>query len=425
MKFKFSYLVAFAATLVAGCAAYYSVFGLSQLFAGATLSVILMASSLEFSKVIAVSLLEKYWNKIGKALRIYLIVGVTILVCITSAGIYGFLSNAYQKTASNVEMTDAALSVINNKKSLFEKNISDNQKIIETKTNRVSQLSNLRTLQEGRIDAATTNSNKGKARADIDASTKEVQVLNTEIDALNAKNAVISDSVNVYANKAIEVKSKANSTSEIGPLKYLAQLTGYPMDKIINWFILLLIFVFDPLAVALVVATNKVLEIEKDEIKLQVFDLVSAPPTPTPLHRIQEEPNIPEEPEIEDYEYESEPEIPFEEPPYISDDFQIGPDGAYEHIDESIEEPIIEEPIIEEPIIEEPIIEELIIEEPIIEEPVVEPTIYKPDFVIPTGKIEVDDIKEKRQQTNRGFSTNIPHPANMIQRITPNKYRNK
>ena len=118
MKFKFSFLVALAATLVAGCSAYYSVFGLSQLFAGASLSVILMASSLEFSKVIAVSILEKYWNKIGKTLRVYLIIGVTILVCITSAGIYGFLSNAYQKTASNVEMSDAALGVLNNKKSL-------------------------------------------------------------------------------------------------------------------------------------------------------------------------------------------------------------------------------------------------------------------------------------------------------------------
>lgn len=428
MKFKFSYLVAFAATIVAGCAAYYSVFGLSQLFAGASLAVVFMASSLEFSKIIAVSLLEKYWDKLGKALRIYLIVGVTILVCITSAGIYGFLSNAYQKTASNVEITDGALSVINNKKSLFEKNITDNQKIIESKTNRVSQLSNLRTIQEGRIDAATTNSNKGKARADIDASSKEVQVLNVEIDVLNAKNAVLSDSVNVYANKAIEVKSKSNSTSEIGPLKYLAQLTGYPMDKIINWFILLLIFVFDPLAVALVVATNKVLEIEKEDVEIKEDNktkeddgIYGVDLQPWPVYSILrkntiEEPKIPEEPEIEDYEYESEPEIPFEEPPYISDDFQIGPDGAYEHIDE----PIIEEPVVEEPVVEEPVVEE-----PVVEEPVVESTIYKPDFVIPTGKIEVKDIKEKRQQTNRGFSTNIPHPTNIVQRITPNKYRNK
>jgi hypothetical protein len=120
MPIKFSHVVGISAFMLAITSSYYSVFGLSQLFAGASLAVVFMASSLEFSKIIAVSLLEKYWDKLGKALRIYLIVGVTILVCITSAGIYGFLSNAYQKTASNVEITDGALSVINNKKSLFE-----------------------------------------------------------------------------------------------------------------------------------------------------------------------------------------------------------------------------------------------------------------------------------------------------------------
>ena len=383
MKIKFSYLVAFAATIVAACSAYYSVFGLSQLFAGASLSVILMASSLEFSKVVAVSILEKYWDVIGKALRVYLIIGVIVLVCITSAGIYGFLSNAYQKTASNVEITDAALSVIENKKSLFEKNITDNKEIIKIKSARVSQLSNLRTIQEGRIDIATTNSNKGKARADIDVASKEVQQLNSEIDNLNVKNTNLSDSVSTYANKSIEVKSKANSTSEIGPLKYLAQLTGYPMDKIINWFILLLIFVFDPLAVALVIATNKILFLEKYEIK----------PILSPPIIIEETP-------------ETESQVPL----IVSDDFQIGPDGAYEHTDDqTVNEPIAEEVKIEQPIIEVPAIEQ--------------PTIaYKPDFVVPTGKIEVSEIKEKRQQTNRGFSTNIPNPTNVVERITTNKY---
>ena len=203
MKLKFSALVALAATLVAGCAAYYSVFGLSQLFAGASVAVVIMATSLEFSKVIAVSLLEKYWNQLGKSLRLYLIVGVTILVCITSAGIYGFLSNAYQKTASNLEVSEAAINVLTNKKSLFEKGIADNQKIIDLKTTRLSQLSSLRTLQEGRIDAAKGNSSQGHARADIDASSKEVQTLNSEIDKINSKNSVLADSVNYYANKAI------------------------------------------------------------------------------------------------------------------------------------------------------------------------------------------------------------------------------
>lgn len=263
MKIKFSFLVALSAALVAGCAAYYSVFGLSQLFAGAGIAVIIMASSLEFSKVVAVSFLHRYWNKISAGLKIYLTIGVFILICITSAGIYGFLSNAYQKTANKLELSEGQLSVLGNKKDLFQKNIDDNQKIIDTKNKRLQQLSDLRTTQETRIDAATTNSAKSKVRNDIKAANDEIQKLNGEIDNLTAKNTSLLDSVNFYSTKVIESKSNNSVAGEVGPLKYLAQLTGYPMDKVVNWFILLLIFVFDPLAVSLVIATNKVLELEK------------------------------------------------------------------------------------------------------------------------------------------------------------------
>jgi hypothetical protein len=262
MKIKFSFLVALAAALVAGCAAYYSVFGLSQLFAGASTAVIIMASSLEFSKVVAVSFLHRYWNKISVGLKTYLTIGVFVLICITSGGIYGFLSNAYQKTANKLEISEGQLSVLDNKKGLFQKNINDNQNIINSKSNRVTQLTNLRTTQETRLDAAANNGDKSRARKDISSADKEIQKLNGEIDTLNAKNTALMDSVNLYSTKSIESKSNNSVTSEIGPLKYLAQLTGYPMDKVVNWFILLLIFVFDPLAVSLVIATNKVLEIE-------------------------------------------------------------------------------------------------------------------------------------------------------------------
>jgi hypothetical protein len=263
MKIKFSFLVALSAALIAGCAAYYSVFGLSQLFAGASLAVIIMASSLEFSKVVAVSFLHRYWNKISGALKIYLSIGVFVLVCVTSAGIYGFLSNAYQKTAYKLEISDGQSQLIDSKKKLFEKNINDNNNIIITKTNRLQQLTNLRTTQESRFDLAN-NSNRNKIRTDISNSNQEIQKLNSEIDVLNAKNTSLSDSVSYYANKLIEFKSSNNISAEIGPLKYLSQLTGYPMDKVVNWFILLLIFVFDPLAVALVIATNRVLELERN-----------------------------------------------------------------------------------------------------------------------------------------------------------------
>ena len=92
----FAFLVGLSALCIAGSAAFFSVFGLSKLFAGATKEVIVMAGSLEFGKLISASFLYRYWDKVNKALRTYLLVGIITLVGITSAGIFGFLSNAYQ-----------------------------------------------------------------------------------------------------------------------------------------------------------------------------------------------------------------------------------------------------------------------------------------------------------------------------------------
>jgi hypothetical protein len=373
MKFKFSFLIALSAALIAGCAAYYSVFGLSQLFAGASLAVIIMASSLEFSKVVAVSFLHRYWNKISNGLKIYLSIGVFILICITSAGIYGFLSNAYQKTANKLEITEGQAGGLNNKKSLFEKNINDNNKIIGTKSSRVEQLTQLRTAQETRLDGATTNSARNKARGDINSANGEIQKLNGEIDMLNTKNSSLSDSVNFYSSKLIELKTNDNATSEIGPLKYLAQLTGQPMDRVVNWFILLLIFVFDPLAVALVIATNRVIEIESGD----------AEPKPKTDSKIKKH------------------------------------FGRLKDFFKKKDKPNVEP--IQEIVNSEP---EIVVPEPEVVTPI-EPIVYsepKKEPVIPNGRIELNDIKEIKEKTNRGFSVNIPAPVtNTIQRIGSNK----
>jgi len=379
MKIKFSFLVALSAALVAGCAAYYSVFGLSQLFAGAGFAVIIMASSLEFSKVVAVSFLHRYWNKISAGLKIYLTIGVFILICITSAGIYGFLSNAYQKTANKLEITEGQSGGLNNKKSLFEKTINDNNKIIGTKSSRVEQLTQLRTAQETRLDGATTNSARNKARGDINSANGEIQKLNGEIDVLNTKNTSLSDSVNFYSSKLIELKTNENATSEIGPLKYLAQLTGQPMDKVVNWFILLLIFVFDPLAVALVIATNRVIEIESGDVEPK----------------------------------------PVKEPKPKTDSKIKKHFGRLKDLFKKKDKPNVEP--IQEIVNLEP---EIVVPEPEVVTPI-EPIVYsepKKEPVIPNGRIELNDIKEIKEKTNRGFSVNIPAPVtNTIQRIGSNK----
>ncbi len=402
MRFRFSFLVALSAALVAGCAAYYSVFGLSQLFAGASLAVIIMASSLEFAKIVSVSFLQRYWNRISTALKTYLAIGVFILVCITSAGIYGFLSNAYQKTAHQLELIDGELSVINNKKSLFDKGILDNQNIISIKTTRLSQLNNLRTTQETRLDATTSTAEKNRIRNDINLATREIQKLNTEIDTLNIRNIALTDSSNFYANKSIESKSKNNVAGEIGPLKYLSELTGKPMDKIVNWFILLLIFVFDPLAVALVIATNRMLKIEDDD------DDDEKEKKKSPLLR----------PLTDLIKKKEQSEIVLDTPNDINNEEIMVNDITPEPINEGVE--VIDEPEYLVEVEPEPVNEGV---EIIDEQPHEQELTYKKEPVIPTGHIKLEDIKEIKEQSNRGFSMNIPKPSsNTIQRIGTNKF---
>jgi hypothetical protein len=257
------------ALAVAGCAAYFSVWGLSQLFAGASFAVILMASVLEMGKLVVTTALHTYWDKFAKPLRAYLAVSVVILMIITSAGIYGFLSNAYQKTANKLEIHEGEVSVLDSKKAIFQKSIDDNQKIIDSKSKRLDQLSGLRTTQETRIDGSKSNRDRNSVRGDIASANSEIQKLSTEIDNLNTKNAILSDSIGKYNVMVLEKKSTSDVAGEVGPLKYISELTGVSMAKVVNYMILLLIFVFDPLAIALVLATNKAFDLAGENTPLE------------------------------------------------------------------------------------------------------------------------------------------------------------
>ena len=106
---NFKLYVGLSALLIAGSAAFFSVFGLSKLFSGAALSVVVMAGSLEFGKIVAASFLYRYWNDINKLLKIYMTTGVVTLVLITSAGIFGYLSNAYQGATIQFEKQTTTL----------------------------------------------------------------------------------------------------------------------------------------------------------------------------------------------------------------------------------------------------------------------------------------------------------------------------
>jgi hypothetical protein len=449
MKFKLKYAILFLALAVAGCAAYFSVWGLSQLFAGASTAVIIMASVLEIGKIVTTTALHTYWDKLAKTLRVYLSISVVVLMIITSAGIYGFLSNAYQSTANQLEIHEGELGVLDAKKATFEKSVTDNQKLIDTKTKRLDQLSNLRTTQEARLDNSGSNRARNSVRGDIKSADSEIQKLNTEIDALNAKNIVLADSINKYNVKAIEMKAGSAVAAEVGPLKYISQLTGVPMASVVNYLILLLIFVFDPLAVALVLITNRVfqLEVEEGETKKDSTQLV--------LEYIVEELNnedknvkvenveVQNEPIFDKSQFKS-PGVPIrefdnnvlEEPVEYDDDDEMIEQPVFENIIDPIDEIIVDEEtgdfnlpenqpsidnetnqIIDEVEIVDEVVENEVEnheEQPIIEE---EPTIEEESY-LPKGKITLEDIKEIKER-NRGFSVKIPEPRvnNMIKRI--------
>jgi hypothetical protein len=273
MKNRFGYIMLVLAILLAGTAAYFSVWGLSQLFAGASLAVIIMASVLEVGKVVITTALHTYWTTLNRALKIYLATAVGILMIITSAGIYGFLSNAYQKTANELEIHEGEINVLVTKKEAFQASIDENKKLIADKVKEKDETSNRLNKRIDNIDFTKGNQSR---RADIATAegNKRLNTISGEIDVLNAKNSVLLDSVNKYNVKVLELKSGSKIAGEVGPLKYISELTGTPMANVVNYLILLLIFVFDPLAIALVLATNRIFELNGQQTPLEpkVYD---------------------------------------------------------------------------------------------------------------------------------------------------------
>ncbi len=256
-KGMFPFLIAFSALSVSTSAAFYSVSGLSKLFAGASLEVIIMAGSLEFAKLVTASLLYQYWDKINKTLRTYLSIATVILVLITSMGIYGFLSAAYQETYSK-------LSAIENQKGFIQQKIDFYQNDVtryDTEIERIS--SNISTLSNAKASTIQVRDTSVSGGVRQTISTTELRMAQSRINIeeenrklAQEKRTIASDSLQKFQLQVLELDNNNEVAGELGPLQYLSGLTGVSMDKIINWLLLIIIFVFDPLAISLVIASN-------------------------------------------------------------------------------------------------------------------------------------------------------------------------
>ena len=253
----FPTMVALSALSVSVSAAFYSVSGLSKLFAGATFEVIIMASSLEVAKLVIASLLYQYWGKINKLLRFYLTLSTIILVLITSAGIYGFLSAAYQETATKSGIVDKKVEVLELRKGRFidsrdyfitEKEVLD-KSISSLRDGLSNNVIQYKDKETGQIITTTSSSTRRALQTELSSAV-------IQRDKISVKLETATDSVNSIDIKILDTESSAEIASELGPLKYLSELTGKPMNVIINILLLIIIFVFDPLAISLVIASN-------------------------------------------------------------------------------------------------------------------------------------------------------------------------
>tara|TARA_R110000796_G_C14549332_1_gene433664 strand:+ start:734 stop:1864 length:1131 start_codon:yes stop_codon:yes gene_type:complete len=253
----FPFLIGFAALSVSASAAFYSVSGLSKLFAGASLEVIIMASSLEFAKLITASLLYQYWSVLNKSLRVYLSIATLILILITSMGIYGFLSSAYQGTFRQLTLKENQTKFLTQKKDFYEGDVIRYDKELQIISGNISTLSNAKAtsiqVKDRSVEGGIRNT---ISTSELRLSQQRIKVEEENRKGIQSKREKAADSLQKYQLKILELDNNTDVAGELGPLLYLSNLTDIPMDKIINILLLVIIFVFDPLAISLVIASN-------------------------------------------------------------------------------------------------------------------------------------------------------------------------
>lgn len=253
----FPAIIAFSALSVSASAAFYSVSGLSKLFAGASFEVIIMAGSLEVAKLVIASLLYQYWNTINKYLRTYLTIAAAILVIITSMGIYGFLSAAYQETYQKLQIQENQISFLENKSKFYEDDVIRYDQELERISGNISTLSGAKaTSIQVRDTSAVGGVRSTVSTAELRLAQNRIAIEEENRKAVNAQRTIAADSLQKFKLQILDLQNNADTVGELGPLQYLSGLTGTPMDKIINILLLIIIFVFDPLAISLVVAAN-------------------------------------------------------------------------------------------------------------------------------------------------------------------------
>lgn len=237
----FTALLGLTALLVAGCGAYFSVLGIATLFSGHFWQVAIMAGSLELGKLVATSFLYRYWKRVVWFLKIYMISAVLVLMCITSMGIFGYLSSGYQVNAGKTDLID-------NKVALIEQQKTNIKTEIDQINSRITTLNEARKSQEKRLPEMSRAAAK-PVYEDMARAAEEIKGLQTRVQELQT-------TVFEKDNELITLSSEGNAVHDIGTFKFVAESVGLPLDTVVKIFIICIVAVFDPLAVALVLAYN-------------------------------------------------------------------------------------------------------------------------------------------------------------------------
>jgi hypothetical protein len=260
----------FCAIGLSTTAAYYSVIGLSVVFTGVAIPVIVMGSFLEVSKIAIATYLHNAWKKTYTLLKVYLTIALVVLSVITSIGIYGLLSTGFQENIAKLEIGTKQIQNIEVKKQRFEEiklELSKEKTILDKDISQLrNALSTNTTTQSvdaktGQIVTKANNANRKSFETQLVGAQTNRDKLSTKIDALN-------DSITNLDIQILDMESKASEANELGAVQYVSEITGADLKTVANWFIFMLIFVFDPLAITLVIATNQAFAQRKPKINI-------------------------------------------------------------------------------------------------------------------------------------------------------------
>ena len=255
-QFTFERMVGISSLFIASCAAFFSIIGIGMLFSGSAIASMIMASSLEIGKLVATTFLYRYWKSSQLLLKTYLILAVLALMFITSIGIFGYLTSAYQQSSIENKLSEEKIVYIQDQKKMYVDKIGDAKK-------RIENITKLRSSQENRLNESITNviiSRNPIQLAQIQQSTKEfIDKSEKDIDVENNKIQSTVDEIQKLDKQISDIKIKNGGQKDLQTFKFVADEFGVDINKVVKWFIICLISVFDPLAICLLLAYNTTL----------------------------------------------------------------------------------------------------------------------------------------------------------------------